>query len=198
MLIYVYKQNQFLGELEEENNNITFIYSKYIDKDYYIVSMKNTINKLDDLPLVFKNLLLENSDLINIKTPTKIEKLLLLQDTHGSYQFKKLKSNSHSKDKIHNYQDVKNEILENNYIFPNILDYKINISPERLNTTLPQNLKQLSKFSYIANPKKPSSFSDSILYFLDTHPLVFYISMFHGIFGDYKTQYNHLHPWLTH
>ncbi len=64
--------------------------------------------------------------------------------------------------------------------------------------TLPQNLKQLSKFSYIANPKKPSSFSDSILYFLDTHPLVFYISMFHGIFGDYKTQYNHLHPWLTH
>ncbi len=148
MLIYVYKQNQFLGELEEENNNITFTYSKYIDKNYYIVSMKNTINKLDDLPLVFKNLLLENSDLINIKTPTKIEKLLLLQDTHGSYQFKKLKSNSHSKDKIHNYQDVKNEILENNYIFPNILDYKINISPERLNTNNKNNIIGLSGFQH--------------------------------------------------
>ena len=28
MLIYVYKQNKYLGELEENNNSITFSYSK--------------------------------------------------------------------------------------------------------------------------------------------------------------------------
>ena len=53
--------------------------------------------------------------------------------------------------------------------------------------TSPQNLRQLFKFSYIANLKKPASFPGSILYFLDTHPLVFYTSMFHGIFDSYKT-----------
>jgi hypothetical protein len=111
MLVYVYKQNKYLGELKEENNDITFTYSQDIDENCYIVSMKNTINEFDDLPLVFKNLLLENSDLINIKTLTKIEKLLLLKDAHGSYQFKKRKSNFHSKNEIYNYQDVKNEIL---------------------------------------------------------------------------------------
>jgi transposase InsO family protein len=42
-------------------------------------------------------------------------------------------------------------------------------------------------------PKKPSLFLDLILYFLGTHPLVFYMPVFRGIFYGYKTQYNHLH-----
>jgi hypothetical protein len=40
---------------------------------------------------------------------------------------------------------------------------------------------------------KPSSFPDLILYFLGTHPLVFYMPVFHGIFDGYKAHYNHLH-----
>jgi hypothetical protein len=49
---------------------------------------------------------------------------------------------------------------------------------------------QLFKISYIEHPKKPSLFLDLILYFLGTHPLVFYMPVFHGIFDGYKTQYN--------
>jgi hypothetical protein len=53
--------------------------------------------------------------------------------------------------------------------------------------------EQLFKISYIEHPKKPSLFLDLILYFLGTHPLVFYMPAFHGIFYGYKTQYNHPH-----
>ena len=42
------------------------------------------------------------------------------------------------------------------------------------------------------HPKKPSSYSGSILYFLGTRPLVFYSLMFHGIYDGYKNQYNSL------
>jgi hypothetical protein len=47
---------------------------------------------------------------------------------------------------------------------------------------------------YIEHPKKPSLFIDLILYFLGTHPLVFCMPVFHGIFYGYKTQYNHPTP----
>ena len=147
MLIYVYKQNKYLGELEENNNNITFSYSKNIDKDCYIIGIKNAINEFDDLPLVFKNLLLENDDLININTSTKIEKLLFLNNVHGSYQFSKNKLKLQNK-KIHNYQDIKDKILDNNYTFPNILDYEIKISKERLRTNNKNNIQGLSGFQH--------------------------------------------------
>ena len=147
MLIYVYKQNEYLGELEENNNNITFSYSKNIDKDCYIIGIKNAINEFDDLPLVFKNLLLENDDLININTSTKIEKLLFLNNVHGSYQFSKNKLKLQNK-KIHNYQDIKDKILDNNYTFPNILDYEIKISKERLRTNNKNNIQGLSGFQH--------------------------------------------------
>ena len=147
MLIYVYKQNKYLGELEENNNNITFNYSKNIDKDCYIIGIKNAINEFDDLPLVFKNLLLENDDLININTSTKIEKLLFLNNVHGSYQFSKNKLKLQTK-KIHKYQDIKDKILDNNYTFPNILDYEIKISKERLRTNNKNNIQGLSGFQH--------------------------------------------------
>jgi hypothetical protein len=38
--------------------------------------------------------------------------------------------------------------------------------------------KRLFKISYIEHPKKPSLFLDLILYFLGTHPLVFYMPVF--------------------
>jgi hypothetical protein len=51
-----------------------------------------------------------------------------------------------------------------------------------------QNAREF-KISYIEHPKKPSLFLDLILYFLGTHPLVFCMPVFHGIFDGYKTQY---------
>ena len=63
MIIYVYKQNQYLGKLEENNDRITFIYSEDIDEKCYIDTIKDKKNTFEDLPLVFKNLLLENEDL---------------------------------------------------------------------------------------------------------------------------------------
>jgi serine/threonine-protein kinase HipA len=148
MLIYVYKQNKYLGKLEENNTNISFTYNKNINKDHYIIGIENVTNEFDDLPLVFKNLLLENSDLTNIKTSTKIEKLLFLNNIHGSYKFSKDKLNLPSKNKIYKYQNIKAEILENNYIFPNILDYKINISAEKLKTNNENNIQGLSGFQH--------------------------------------------------
>ncbi len=160
MRIFVYKQNKYLGILSEKNNNITFTYNKDLDISHHIIGINKTINKFDDLPLVFKNLLLENNDLINIRTATKIEKLLLLKDIHGSYQFSKTKLNidNHVKNKIYNYQDIKNEMLENNYLFPNILDYTIDIPEEKLRTNNKNNIIGLSgyqhKFSIIKDDEK--------------------------------------------
>jgi transposase-like protein len=56
--------------------------------------------------------------------------------------------------------------------------------PEIFNTD--QGSQYTSEIQRLKNPYL-------ILYFLGTHSLVFYTSMFHGIFDGYKTQYNHLH-----
>ncbi|OIR25050.1 HipA domain-containing protein [Bathymodiolus thermophilus thioautotrophic gill symbiont] len=147
MIIYVYKQNQYLGKLEENNDRITFIYSEDIDEKYYIDTIKDKKNTFEDLPLVFKNLLLENEDLTK-KTSTKIEKLLLLSDIHGSYQFSQTKHISKKKNKIYNYQDVKEEILDSGYPFPNILDYKLDIPKEKLEANNQNNVIGLSGFQH--------------------------------------------------
>ena len=61
---------------------------------------------------------------------TEIEVLLYLSDIHGSYEFytkENFEELDFQEQNIFSFNDVKDEILHNNYTFPNILEYSLDI-----------------------------------------------------------------------
>ncbi len=159
MKIYVLKQGKPLGYLEEKIfGKISFIYLQNIDKSYYIQGLNQKENFSNNgLFLVFENMFPENDQIDRIKsqhkTKTHIELLLYLEDIHGSYTFLKEDEYLHYRESKHisyKYSEVINDILQNDYTFPNILDYSLNIPKENLfpNVTANSKVIGLSGFQY--------------------------------------------------
>ncbi len=159
MKIYVLKQGKPLGYLEEKTfGKISFVYLQDIDESYYIQGLNKKENFSDNgLFLVFKNMFPENDQIDRIKSQhkigTHIELLLYLEDIHGSYTFLKEAEYSHYQESKHisyEYNEVINDILQNDYTFPNILNYALNIPKENLfpNVTANSKIIGLSGFQY--------------------------------------------------
>lgn len=159
MKIYVVKQGKPLGYLEEKTfGKIHFVYLQDIDESCYIQGLNKKENFSDNgLFLVFRNMFPENDQIDRIKSQhkigTHIELLLYLEDIHGSYTFLKEDEYSHyqkSKHIPHEYNEVMNDILQNEYTFPNILNYELNIPEETLfpNETAHSRVIGLSGFQY--------------------------------------------------
>ncbi|RLA80208.1 MAG: hypothetical protein DRG78_11425 [Epsilonproteobacteria bacterium] len=142
MKIIVLKQDKPLGYLTESTfDKVTFEYFEDVIKERYLTGLKDSINySTNGLFQIFKNLLPENNQIdilkAQLKISSNIELLLHLEDIHGSYSFLTEEQFSKSKLKVENvlyqYNDVENDILQNNYNFPNILDYKLNIAQDKL------------------------------------------------------------------
>ncbi len=134
MKIFVVKNKQFIGTLSEEIGKIRFVYNDEIPAGSYFQGLKEKENISSNLFPIFENMLPEFEQLNFIKAQnnisTQIEVLLYLTDIHGSYEFytqndfEKLEL---QKQNIFNFIDTKEEILDNNYTFPNILDYSLSI-----------------------------------------------------------------------
>jgi len=157
--IYVLKQGKPLGYLEERSfGKIKFIYMPDIDESYYIQGLDKRENISDDgLFLVFANMFPENEQIDRIKAQhkigTHIELLLYLEDIHGSYTFLREDEYLNYKESNHRsykYNEVIDDILQNDYTFPNILDYTLNIPKESLfpNVSNSSKIIGLSGFQY--------------------------------------------------
>ncbi|MBA1421622.1 MAG: HipA domain-containing protein [Epsilonproteobacteria bacterium] len=143
MKIYVLKQNQALGFLEEPTiGNIHFTYLDGISPQSYIEGIDEEKNVSDDgLFLIFQNMFPENGQIEALKTKyeirTTIELLLYLEDVHGSYTFltqEDWSKHSNPMDEEHTnyvYSEIRDEVLANNYTFPNILEHALNIPLEK-------------------------------------------------------------------
>ncbi len=140
MKIYVTKQNVAIGYLEETVfGEISFVYLESIEPEAYIPGLTEKVNHSSSgLFTVFNNFLPENNqvDLLKqkFKIQSNIEVLLYLENIHGSYEFTHednfvLQETSISK--IINYADIRKDVLNNDYTYPNILeDYEININDD--------------------------------------------------------------------
>lgn len=139
--IFVLKQGKPIGYLEENSfDQVTFQYLDDIQKEFYIPGLKEKVNHSSTgLFLVFKNMFPENNQIEKLKAKYKIgsniELLLYLEDIHGSYSFlteEDYVKYQESEYEIYRYKDVVGEILNNEYTFPNILDYELAIAPDKL------------------------------------------------------------------
>ncbi len=139
MKIFVIKDTLFLGTLEENTNSIIFTYSDEVNKNMYIQGLSEKINTSKELFPVFENMLPENEQLKLLKSKkhisSQIEILLYLTNIHGTYEFYnekdflvQSKARKQKDEKPFIFEDKKAEILDNDYIFPNILDdYSLDI-----------------------------------------------------------------------
>jgi serine/threonine-protein kinase HipA len=147
MKIYVINQGFFLGTLQETDNGaITFAYSKEIKRANYLPGIESKVNISDgSLFPVFEGLLPEDGTIDTIKAihniKYQIEVLLHLEGIHGSFRF--LDEDAFSKFEETTsatiiYEDDKDKILDNKYVFPNILNHALNIKHK----TLRENVKE--------------------------------------------------------
>jgi len=161
MKIFVLKQGIAIGFLEEnKTNEVIFEYFDAIKKDEYLPGLNKRVNNSNNgLFTIFHNFLPENEQLKLLKNKYKIsnsiEILLYLKDIHGSYQF----LNEFEYDKydfneqkyLYNYNELRDNILNNNYEFPNILsDYSLDIKKDKIFPKNAVNEKEigLSGFQY--------------------------------------------------
>ena len=159
MQIFVVKNNQYLGLLRQETQSITFTYSENIPITEYIQGLNNPTNEATQLFPVFENMLPEHSQLELIKQKhnisTQIEALCFLDNIHGSYEFYNeldfAKRTQITPRQTIVYEKVKQEILDNQYTFPNILNgYDLQIDDSILHPTqlTNNNAMGLSGFQY--------------------------------------------------
>lgn len=134
MKIFVVKNQQLLGSLIEENGNIKFIYHNKIPSSSYLNGLNKKENISKTLFSIFENMLPEFEQVKLIKSQnnltSEIEVLLYLNNIHGSFEFyteEGFKNKEFKIQSIFQYNEVKDEILDNEYIFPNILEYDLNI-----------------------------------------------------------------------
>ena len=137
-MIYVIKNNKLLGILRQDLDIINFKYDKTIKKENYLNSLPHAINESNVLFPIFQNMLAENEQLNLLKQELKIKNeidiLLHLDDPHGSFEFfdrEDFEIFINQKWEYFNFEDKKSEILDNDYVFPNILHgYKLDIPEE--------------------------------------------------------------------
>ncbi len=140
MKIIVIKNSTPIGELSESAGAIHFNYLDGIEQDKYIQGLKKEKNTSSYLFPVFENLLPEHEQLELIKARYKIKgsigALLHLDNIHGSFEFyseEDFENYVISPDEIFSYKDTREEILEQDYTFPNILnDYTVAIADAKI------------------------------------------------------------------
>lgn len=141
-MIYVIKNTLPLGILTQSSEGvITFEYLDFVPKEQYLGSLSKKINTSDVLFPIFENMIPEHDQKILLESQyeitNSIDILLHLENVHGTYEF-------YSQEEFEAYRPLESfekfvynekidEILDNNYEFPNILkDYELNISNETL------------------------------------------------------------------
>lgn len=141
-MIYVIKNTLPLGILTQSSEGvITFEYLDFVLKEQYLGSLSKKINTSDVLFPIFENMIPEHDQKILLESQyeitNSIDILLHLENVHGTYEF-------YSQEEFEAYRPLESfekfvynekidEILDNNYEFPNILkDYELNISNETL------------------------------------------------------------------
>ena len=140
MLKIIVIKNQYpIGILTQSDSNITFQYYDEIQEENYLKGLDKAINISNKLFPIFENLLPENEQLdflkhkYNIKN--EIEVLLYLNNIHGSFEFY-TEDNYNEKEFIQEdifiYNDKVEEILNQKYQFPNILEYSLDIPNDKL------------------------------------------------------------------
>ncbi len=141
-MIYVIKNNLPLGILTQSSDGvITFEYLDFVPEEQYLGSLSKKINTSNVLFPIFENMIPEHDQKILLESQygitNSIDILLHLENIHGTYEF-------YSQEEFEAYRPLEtfekfvynekiDEILDNNYEFPNILkDYQLNISNETL------------------------------------------------------------------
>lgn len=133
--IYVIKNNRLIGFLDQtQDETIVFDYVKELSSQNYLHGIDDQHNESSILFSVFENLLPENKQLEKVKFNNAIKReidiLLFLDNIHGSFEFytqEEYEKLGLKEDLEFIYTDVRDEILEENYTFPNILEYKLDI-----------------------------------------------------------------------
>lgn len=152
------KQNKILGFLEETTlDTIRFTYLDEVSPENYLEGIEEKTNISDGLFLIFQNMFPENGQIEAIKSKhavgTTIELLLYLEDVHGSYVFLTQEAyNSHNETNHtkYIYKEIKDEILDNGYTFPNIINHSLNIPQDKRfpGATINSKVIGLSGFQY--------------------------------------------------
>lgn len=157
-MIYIVKNNKPFGVLTQADNNITFEYDNSIQKKNYLPGLKEKINNSKVLFPLFNNMLPEHEQknllLKKHNITNDIDILSYLDNRHGTFEFyteDKYKTFTPKDYEEFIYNEKIDEILSNNYKFPNILsDYTLNIDTNILYPTELVNSKVigLSGFQY--------------------------------------------------
>ena len=158
-MIYVVKNNKLLGVLTQASNgNITFEYDDSIKKEHYLRGLQEKINSSKVLFPVFENMLPEHEQknlfLEKYNITNDIDILAYLDNIHGTFEFYTEDSYKTFIPKEYEefiYNEKIDEILCNDYTFPNILsEYSLNIDTNILYPTELVNSKVigLSGFQY--------------------------------------------------
>ncbi|MCT7575353.1 type II toxin-antitoxin system HipA family toxin [Aliarcobacter butzleri] len=157
-MIYIVKNNKPFGVLTQADNNITFEYDNSIQKKNYLPGLKEKINNSKVLFPLFNNMLPEHEQknllLKKHNITNDIDILPYLDNIHGTFEFyteDKYKTFTPKDYEEFIYNEKIDEILSNNYKFPNILsDYTLNIDTNILYPTELVNSKVigLSGFQY--------------------------------------------------
>ena len=142
-MIYIVKNNKPFGVLTQANNNITFEYDNSIQKKNYLPGLKEKINNSKVLFPLFNNMLPEHEQknllLKKHNITNDIDILSYLDNIHGTFEFyteDKYKTFTPKDYEEFIYNEKIDEILSNNYKFPNILsDYTLNIDTNILYPT---------------------------------------------------------------
>ena len=140
-MIYVIKNNLPLGILTQSNEEvITFEYLDTVPQEQYLTTLSKKVNVSSELFPIFenmipehdqKNILIHQHGIIN-----NIDILLHLDNIHGTFEFYSEDEFKTFKTKAFDefmYDEKIDEILDNEYIFPNILnDYNLDIPKDTL------------------------------------------------------------------
>lgn len=128
-----------LGILTENDfGEIKFEYFENILTSQYLTGLEKNINISSKLFPVFENLLPENAQLDLLKSKYSITSavgaLLYLEDIHGTFEFSEYMKTQNPElgNNIFKYTQVKKDLLDNSYIFPNILHNYVLEIPEKL------------------------------------------------------------------
>ena len=141
MNIVVTNNNLQLGTLSEHiNGDIHFIYVKNLPTTEYIPSLENAENvSSSGLFSVFEALLPEDGKVEQIKAEhsleNSIEILLFLESIHGAFSFYSEDDYTRAvptSSVVVSYPRDKKRLLGEDYTFPNILDYSVDIDKSKL------------------------------------------------------------------
>lgn len=179
MKIVVFEKARELGILNETDaGNITFEYNDDVVPDDYMPSMvekKNIFGR--ELPHVFEALLPEDGKIDIIRAQHdishKIGIFLYLEGIQGSFEFVKFEDKDSyipkKTDKII-YQDDKKEILNNDYLFPNELNFKLDIDEDTLSKYEKHNVTAMGLSGYQNKLGVSIDFANGIITHDDASP----------------------------